>query len=566
MSVCETCGAWVRSERQRCPWCGAATISAASDTATELLPIQPAGAGWSDEGATGAEPAYGAAGGAAFEDELTAAYQHEAWTPPPPDLPSRGRRFWLRAFSAALLTILLAMLVLGGLGVYRGLNDRRAQEKRQAISYFEQGNERLEAQQYELAIASYREALRLEPNFEAAAYMLDRTIEQSEQGDTSNSGAPAAVTGGAATATPPATPLSSNMDEMFDQAIRSLAAKDWELAAANFDTLGSQAPSYKPQEVADGLFKARMEAGKAALAEENLSDALRHFDHALAVRPDDEEAQRLRWLTSAYRAGQRAYEGQKWESAAGQLRTVYLTDPTFLQTKELLALAHQELGQEFAEREIWCDAAQQYRSSLAVVTDAQVRSLASQASDLCNQRAAAATSATDEGSTQGSSDELEETGATPTITETPEESNAVATPTIDEVSPTIPPTATLPPRATATLAPTRAPVPGVAYQLAGPVGLTDGCAGNYIQGTIRAEDGAPLAGVTVLASDEWGNSLVGTSKPDPLGQYDIPISGEVTRYQVQVVSGEQMLSAPVTITRDEGVNTLCFVLNWQKLR
>ncbi len=140
------------------------------------------------------------------------------------------------------------------------------------------------------------------------------------------------------------------------------------------------------------------------------------------------------------------------------------------------------------------------------------------------------------------------------------------------VSPTPEATLTLVP----TLTPTRPPLPtntaqptGFAFQNVGGVGATsEGCSGNYIFGTVRAPDGAPLSGITVLAVDEYGNQLVATSKAEPPGQYDFPISGGNISYRVSIVAGAQALSAPIVVSRgtipDDG-RPLCYTLNWQRI-
>ncbi len=566
MHLCTTCGAWVHKERTHCPWCGTATSHDGEGTeASRTFNDVDTEKNWrlrSDiESATDETVRYALNGHQADDDDLTLTLERELWAAAPEQLagPGRDHRFWIRAFSLTLLIVVLMLAGFGSLGIYRGLHDRQAQNQRDAIQYFEQGNALLEQGNYELAVANFREALRLEPNFEAAAYMLNVAEQRGNEPEAATESEIITEPTAETTSTPT---VIAGVEGLFREAMAALEQQEWAIAAATFDTLSTQAPSFRVQEVKEGLFKARMEAGKAALEEEQLAEALRHFDHALAIHPGDEEAQQLRRVTSAYRSALRAFEAQDWGMSADQFRVVYLTNPRFLQTRELLAQAHLELGQAFEAREIWCDAAQQYRSSLAVVEDEEVSALARNATNRCNLRTVAQSA-----TSTREVNEVDDDVIYPRSTSTPVIATTVATedavqPGRVEVTPTPTTAESVPATATQVVVDT-SPAPTYAFQLAGDVGVHEGCDGGYIRGTVRAADGAPLAGVSVRAVDQWGNQLVGTSKADPLGEYDIPLYGAFGSYQVTVASGAQALSAPVTVFREEGGST-CLVVNWQQ--
>ncbi|MGH2541163.1 MAG: tetratricopeptide repeat protein [Ardenticatenaceae bacterium] len=547
MHMCPTCGAWIRNERVHCPWCGTANTARVEDVSSSSTTV-------SDKEV---EDTYSGNGFSADERDTAMLLPAEIWHADAEPILSPGHspRFWRRSFLTALLLIVVMMLGFGALGVYRGLNDRQLQNRRSAIAYYEEGNELLEQGNYELALANFREALRLEANFEAAAAQM-RVAEQALEQQNRPTPSPEVIA--TVTLTPMAA-VPADIERLFDEATAALTARDWEEAAATFDQLSSQAPGFRTQEVADGLFQARMEAGRAALQADELDTALRHFDHALAIRPDDEEVQQLRRMTATYRSGANAYEDEDWEVAAEHLRVVYLSDPSFLQVQELLAQAHFELGREYAAREIWCDAAQQYRSSVAVMRASRVSERAEDAADRCNTR-------------------VVEARATPTFEreepeEDPEEILPITTPLslpptpVVEELPTATPTRAAPP--TVPPAPPTEPAPAPLYTLVGGVGTrTEGCTGSYIFGTVRAADGAPLAGVTIVAADDYGNRLVATSKSNPPGQYDIPISGANVSYRVTVVDGDQPLSTPAILARGDAGSgqTSCFVIDWQRTR
>lgn len=579
LRVCPTCGAWIRSERSACPWCGTGATTAAPIAAsvTETFPtggvLPPA-----SEEPTRAH--------ARITDDLITEAEPPAPADGPPTPPaSQGRRFWRRAFSIAALLVLLSIVGLGSLGAYQGLNDRQVEDQRAAIRFFEQGQTMMEEERYELAVAAFREAVRLEPNFAAAEQMLGVAQHDAD-----------VAAGRVPTETPPAEATEANIvaataieaaptetiglsqeDELFDEAVAAMEREDWAIAATTFDLLTSQSPDYRAEEVADGLFQANMAAGEAALADGALDEAMRHFDQALAARPESALAQQQRRLTSAYRTGQRAFEREDWSMAADQLRTVFLLDPEFLDTTEMLAEAHFNLGQEFETRDIWCSAAQQYRSSIAVVPSDAISRLAQTANGRCVVRATAAPPPIVRASPTRTVGEVALGTITPRPTRegTATVPSGVLTPTATVQGASTPtpitflPTPTFPPLPTATVPPPPPPPPPTGFALSGGVGenLGAGCGGHYINGTVRAMDGSPLPNVTILARDEYGNRLTAVSKADPPGTYDIPIPSSVIRYQVMIVSGDVVVSPVIDVQHSDRFAQSpqgCHILNWQQ--
>ncbi|HEX8681918.1 MAG TPA: hypothetical protein VF707_06370 [Ardenticatenaceae bacterium] len=583
LRVCPTCGAWIRSERSACPWCGTANAGSAPAPATiAAIDTLPAGGIL--------QPS---------SEEPTRAYQRVDEEPPstldegPPDAPeepspltSPGRRFWVRAFTMAGLLVALVIISLGGLGVYQGLHDRQVQDQRAAIRYFEQGQGLMEEERYELAVASFREAVRLEPNFVAAEQMLEAAQYNADVAagriptETPTSEATEATTigtGADATATASPTRGPNREEELFEEAVAALEREDWGIAAATFDLLTSQAPGYRTEEVEDGLFESNMEAGREALEDEELDDALRHFDRALAVRPNSIEAQQQRRMTSAYRTGLRAFTREDWSMAADQLRTVYLLDPEFLDTTEMLAEAHYNLGQEFEARSIWCSAAQQYRSSVAVVANDQISRLAQTANNRCVVRATAAPPVVVRSSPTSTVRNVQptvtgESGPRPTNTAGAPTQVVTATATIPvvvvESTPTIAPVLPSPTFAPPPPTATSVPAPAAGFQLAGmSENLGAGCGGHYILGTVRARDGSPLSGVTILVVDQHGNRFTAVSKVDPAGAYDLPIPFQVSSYEVMIASGDAVISPRIAVQHTEAMAQspqACHILNWQQ--
>ncbi len=79
--------------------------------------------------------------------------------------------------------------------------------------------------------------------------------------------------------------------------------------------------------------------------------------------------------------------------------------------------------------------------------------------------------------------------------------------------------------------------PGVQYQLTA-AGSGADCGGNFIQGVVTGANGAPVAGVRVVATDKYGNRADVTSKDGAeAGRFDFGVAGSQNDYYVTVLDG-----------------------------
>lgn len=451
----------------------------------------------------------------------------------------RGRRFWVRTFGWALVALLVAFIGFTAAGVLQGLNDREVVSTTEAIAAYERGRELVDQGQYDLAIAYFQEALRLEPNFPAAQQLMAFAEQElaAQQG-----GAPVVVE---ATPTQAAT---FDAEGTFTSATEALENKEWVVAADGFTTIQLQAPDYRPDEVKSGLFTAYVGLGQKALDDGDLDNALRYFDQALQVNPSAADLAELRRLTSSYRTAMVAFERENWSQAADQFRAVYVIDPDFLDAAEKLQQSHLELADAFADRDIWCDAAQNYRAALSIEADDEIAAQAQAAERQCS------------------------VVSTPRPLPPTPEITQDEVPTV-EGTPGITPTGTIFPdvRGTPIAIPTGTPRPnlpssGYAYQPGVVIeNLGNGCFGRYILGTVFNGDGAPVPGVTLMLVDQYGNRVNAVSKDNPPGAFDLPISQGSQSYQITVVAGDEVLSPPVTIFQSEAAlasQVACYTINW----
>jgi tetratricopeptide (TPR) repeat protein len=531
LRICSHCGAWVRRERADCPWCGAPTADAQADTEPFERPVLH----------TLVRP------GAPETAPVTVA----------PRRSGRPVRFWLGLFLLAGSALAIVMVGLGMLGTYQGLRDRAVTQRQQAVEFFQRGQAMLQSGRYELAGASFEAALRLEPDWEAAQQGL--------------AAAQAAAAGGqvALPTYPTFTPAPGHAERLWAEAQSEIQDQQWAEAALTLEQLQGIDPGYQPGEVSQALAKAYIAAGLAARDTQDFQAAISYFDRALATDPENREVLLERQLASAYYAGLTAWEHDDWPRATSEFRRVYLLNASYLDVTRRLSTAHIRYGDAFWQRSIWCDAANEYRAALQLTSDNQASQRFAESSQRCEQRQIStpiplpttpptATAMTaDELATPGADDPLAE----PTATEaTPAEGEPQATPsaTPDTDAPLVPPSQPAAP-GDATIA------------LVGTPGedFSANCSGQSIRGTISAANGTLLAGITVIAVDEWGNVLSAESKTDPAGFYDIPITANVTSYRVSVRLGDGSQSAAVTIRHDErfaNSAAACHVLNWQYRR
>lgn len=132
--------------------------------------------------------------------------------------------------------------------------------------------------------------------------------------------------------------------------------------------------------------------------------------------------------------------------------------------------------------------------------------------------------------------------------------NAIATVAamITLVPPTIPPPTIPPPPPTATPFPTPIPVTATPSYLfyasaAGP-DYSRGCNGFYVFGYLRDQSGTPLPGLRLQVWSQYAAIPPVTTKVDPPGQYDAPISQDPMMWYVQVVdAGGAPLSPAVEV-------------------
>jgi len=219
----------------------------------------------------------------------------------------RGPRWPLLAIIALVLILGLGGLLLAGmLGVRHGLEERQAQQATAVARHFQRGQQYLGSGESALAEAEFAHVLELEPEHEAALAHL-RDLEEAEMSVATPVPSPGAVepTPRPSAPTPPGTPPTNTgaLDALFDEARQQFEQEQWEEAALRLEQLRTIAPDYQPEAVADMLFKARYQHALQLAQANHLEAALRSFEKALVLRPDDAEVQDQRDMVALYAQG-----------------------------------------------------------------------------------------------------------------------------------------------------------------------------------------------------------------------------------------------------------------------
>ncbi|MCR4406483.1 MAG: tetratricopeptide repeat protein [Anaerolineae bacterium] len=265
-------------------------------------------------------------------------------------LPRRHVPAWLWILGPILLTIilLLGILGVGALGVYHGLQERAQLTREAAEEHYARGLAHLEAGEVELAIAEFEFTLHLMPDHQAAREKLREAQSRLET-----------------KATPTSEVRSRAVDLLYTQALELYRAGKWDEAVVKLDQLRSVDSDFRREEVENMLFTALYKQGLYLVAENRLEEALRYFDRALEIRPEDQDTVTQRRLAALYLTAI-SYWGADWEKAIIGFTTLYNLDPEYLDTTERLYEAYVSYGDVLAHRYEWCAAKRQYASAVLI--------------------------------------------------------------------------------------------------------------------------------------------------------------------------------------------------------
>ncbi len=289
--------------------------------------------------------------------------------PAPQAEPQAARARGCRSTFAIVGIALAVVLVIGGLAaaaILQGMQDRSTAQTEAALEHYQRGEVHLAEENYELAIAEFEQALRLNPSLIEAS---DRLAE-----------AEARL---AARPTPTSILQQGVEQSQWDALQTAMTQQDWSQVVQRGEQILAQDPTYRRQELDEMLYEGYYHLGLQAVQENRMEDAVRHFDRALTIKPNSAQASLAQSTAKLYMDGVR-YAGSDWASAVDRLSMLYTLDPAYRDVRTRLHEAYLAYGQQLAAREDWCLAALQYRRANELIAADATASLAQEAADRCS--------------------------------------------------------------------------------------------------------------------------------------------------------------------------------------
>lgn len=262
-----------------------------------------------------------------------------------------------RGCGMSLLVITLAALVVviivgvGYLGVRMGLRDRVAKEREIAVEHYQKGLQYLDEGQIELAIAEFELTTQIDPNHgEAVAKLSEARAKLEVQ--------------------PTATPMLQveTKAAYYQELVDAHAAGDWTQVLDAADRLLALDSEYKRAEVDGMLFDAFASSGQELVQQDRVKEAIRLFDRALALQPDNVQVAHEKNLATLYSTAM-GYWNADWAQAIDNLTQLYALSPDYRDVRQRMFDAHVNYGDQLALGQDWCEAERQYAKALTLKAD-----------------------------------------------------------------------------------------------------------------------------------------------------------------------------------------------------
>lgn len=414
----------------------------------------------------------------------------------------------------AIVGAALAFTIPFTLGVYFGNQDREQFVESQAQEHFQRALA-YESETYnDLAIAELELALQYKPDYQPARDRLTqlKTVH---------------------TASAQETPQDVSIaEQLYTSAEASIQAQDWSNGIDLFEELRRVKSDYRVSEVNAYLVTAYLAAGKQALQTNDVDLARRRFEAALAIAPNNADAQTERARALLYFNGV-SLMGSNWGSSVSTLQDLYGQDPAFGDVKTKLHDAHVGYGDFASEQGAFCIAAREYDAAVSLGATSTVETKAAAANASCKNAIL---------------------NPTATITPTPE--GGVPTP---EVSGTPNPFATPVPVLSAS---------GILYAPGVRVRQNAACGGTGdIRGSVQDAQGHPIPNVGVKIYNDFGY-LPPYARTDNAGEYEIVLGSDKGTFHLVIVDDfSSNASAVLNVDYPGGNVQGChIVVNWKRIK
>ena len=298
---------------------------------------------------------------------------------------STASRRWQSLWPVGLVLLAVGLLSLvawlGWRGYSEGLALREERQRQAAAIHLSRADALASVGEDDLAEQELVTALRLAPDYPAAQERLSRLHLQ----DAATPRAPGAA---AAPALPTATPLppsptpTPSAADLLAAAQRAADQSNWPEAVTLLEGLRGRQPDFEAGVVKDALLRAYLADGYALVAQDQLDAAVRRFDAALQLAPDNLEALEQRDLARQYIQAMSSWD-KDWEATAAKFEELYQRAPEYKDVTRRLALVYVIQGDRALDKRFTCDAAEAYARALVVVDEPDTRAKLTRARQGC---------------------------------------------------------------------------------------------------------------------------------------------------------------------------------------
>ena len=268
--------------------------------------------------------------------------------PRPSDHPLRT---WLWTLIAALIVVSLIVYVLflGVKAISDGLKDRGLESQQFAREHYVLGLAKLEAKEYELAIAEFELALRHDSSLRDARLHLEQAKELVR-----------------AQATPTSETREDAAKLLYREAVAHYQGGNLSQSVSLLDELRGLDPDYQRQNVETMLVAARDQLGLNAVTQDRLDEAISHFEAVLVIKPDDTTARDQLNLANLYQAALNYWE-RDWSATIQALKGLYALAPEYKDVQVRLRDAYIFQAEDHANNGDWCRAADEYAAAAEIL-------------------------------------------------------------------------------------------------------------------------------------------------------------------------------------------------------
>ena len=243
-------------------------------------------------------------------------------------------RVWLWTLLAALAVLLLLgyVVALGVLGFYDGLRDRALEGQRQAQEHYTAAMEHLAAGEYELAVAGFEQALRLNSDLQDARVQLQAAKELAE-----------------VAVTPTSETRLDAVTLLYRQGVAHYESGNLTSAVAVLEELTGLDPEFQRENVNLMLSISHYQLGLEAVGDDHLDQARAHFEAVLVLNPDRTDAQEQLNLIHLYTAALN-YWDRDWAATIQSLKGLYALAPDYKDVQTRLVRGLPEPGPDLRRR------------------------------------------------------------------------------------------------------------------------------------------------------------------------------------------------------------------------